>query len=248
MLRLRSSFLLPCLLLAACSGISPTLDFSRVQTEFENAFSSDLLFTGRISAAPADYHRVMHSLSTAGISKLDATQRPRAWMMRAVAEWRTGSLSNATASSASGLAASPPPHSREQVLLTMIPALVTDSQIITAWKAAGMAYTTEQYAPVESAYLGAMKSLAAAQAAMDSSTPASVRSFHAYHLWRVLFNWETIIDNLKGGSSVADQVIRNIRPHFDGRDLLDMADAARQSVPLGDPLRVIMDAEMGSHL
>jgi len=101
---------------------------------------------------------------------------------------------------------------------------------------------------VESAYLGAWKSLNAAQSAMDSSTPASVRSFLAYHQWRVLFNWETLIDNLSGGSTVADHVIRNIRPHFDGRDLLDMADAARQSVPVGDPLRVIMDAEMGSHL
>ena len=247
MLRHRS-YLLACPLLAACSEISPSMDFTRVQTEFEQAFRSDHLYTGRISAAPAGYHQVMQSLSAARINKLDDEQRPRAWMMRAVAAWRTGSFVNATSSSASGLAASPRPHTREQVLLTMIPALVTDSQIITAWKAAGMAYSAEQYAPVESAYLGAWKSLNAAQSAMDSSTPTSVRSFLAYHQWRVLFNWETLIDNLSGGSTVANQVIRNIRPHFDGRDLLDMADAARQSVPVGDPLRVIMDAEMGSHL
>lgn len=242
------SFLLACLLLAACSGISLTLNFSRVQTEFENAFRSDHLYTGRISAAPAGYHHVIHSLSTASISLLDARQRPAAWMMRAVSEWRTGSLDKATASAASGLAASPRPHSREQVLLTMMPALVTDSQIITAWKADGMAFTAEQYAPMESAYLGAIKSLDAAQAAMDSSTPASVRNFHAYHQWRILFNWETIIDTLSGGSTVADQFLRNLRPRFDGLDLLDMANAARQSVPAGDPLRVIMDAEMGTHL
>ncbi len=244
----RRCFLIACLLLTACSELSPTLDLSRVQTEFERAFRSDHLYTGRISAAPAGYHQVMRSLSTANINKLDARQRPGAWMMRAVSEWRTGSLVSASASSASGLAASPPPHSREQVLLTMIPALVTDSQIITAWKAAGMAYTAEQYAPVESAYLGAMKSLDAAKAAMDSSTPASVRSYHAYHQWRLLFNWETFVDTLNGGRSVADQVIRNLRPRFDGHDLLDMADITRQTVPVGDPLRVIMDAEMGTHL
>jgi hypothetical protein len=83
---------------------------------------------------------------------------------------------------------------------------------------------------------------------MDSTTPASVRHYHAYHKWRILFNWETIIDTLSGGTTAADQILRNIRPRFGGKDLLDMADAARQSVPVGDPLRVIMDAEMGSHL
>ncbi|MHB1082769.1 MAG: hypothetical protein ACYC67_25470 [Prosthecobacter sp.] len=242
------SFVLACLVLAACSGISPSLDFSGVQTEFEQVFRSDHLYTGRISPAPAGYQRVIRSLSTADINRLDETQRPVAWMMRAVAEWRTGSLVKATASSASGLSASPRPHSREQVLLTMIPALVTDSHIVSAWKTAGMAYTPEQYAPVESAYLGAMKSLDAAQAVTDSTTPSDARNLLAYHQWRILFNWETIIDTLSGGSTVADQVIRKLRPRFDGHDLLDMADAARQSVPAGDPLRVIMDAEMGSHL
>ena len=242
------AYLLACLLLAACSVISPTLDYGRVQAEFERTFRSDHLYTGRISPAPAGYHQVLHSLSTAGINKLDANQLPVAWMMRAVAEWRTGSLVSASASSASGLSAIPRPHSREQVLLLMIPALVTDSQIISTWKAAGMACTAEQYAPIESACLGAMKSLAAAEAAMDGTTPASVRNFHAYHKWRILFNWETIIDTLSGGTTVADQILRNIRPRFGGQDLLDMADAARQSVPAGDPLRVIMDAEMGTHL
>lgn len=239
---------LTCLLLGACSEISPLLDFQRVQTVFNQAFNTDRLYTGRISAAPSGYNVVIRSLPTSGIAKLDPQSRSTAWMMRAIAEWRTGSFDNANASSASGLAAAPPPHSREQVLLTMIPALVIDSQNIAAWKAAGMACTAEQYAGVESSYLRAMKSLDAAQSVIDSTTPESVRSFHAYHKWRMLFNWETIIDNLSGGSAVVDQATRSIRTHFDGHDLLDLADAVRQTVPATDPFRIIMDAEMGSRL
>lgn len=236
------------LLLCACSEISPTLDFHRVETEFDQAFDTDRLYTGRISAAPSGYNNVIRSLPQSGIAKLDPQTHATAWMMRAVAEWRTGSFANANASAASGLAAAPRPHSREQVLLTMIPALVIDSQNITAWKAAGMACTAEQYAGMETSYLSALKTLDAAQAVMDSSTPESVRHYHAYQKWRMLFNWETIIDNLSGGRAMADDVILKIRPRLDGHDLLDLADAVRQTVPAGNPYRVIMDAEMGSQL
>ena len=244
-MRLRSLFCFTCLLLAACSEISPTLDFRRVQTEFDQAFHTDRLYTGRISAAPSGYQAVISSLSPAGIAKLEPSQRPTAWMMRAVSEWRTGLFANAIASSASGLAASPPPHSREKVLLTMVPALVTDAEIITAWKAAGMAYTAGQYAAVESSYYKALQSLDAAQAVIDKTTPEAVRNFYAYHKWRMLFNWETIVVSLSGDKAVADQAISSIRTHFEGHDLLDVADAVRQTVPAGDPLRVMMDAEMG---
>lgn len=216
-----------------------------MQTEFDQAFHTDRLYTGRISAAPSGYQTVIRSLSTAGISKLEPRLRPTAWMMRAVSEWRTGQFINADSSSASGLAADPPPHSREQVLLTMIPALVIDSEIISTWKAAGMAYTPAQYAAVESSYLKALRPLDAAQSIIDSTTPESVRYFYAYHKWRILFNWETILISLSGDKAAVDQAISNIRPHFDGHDLLDVADAVRQTVPAGDPLRVIMDAEMG---
>jgi len=244
---MRPHFLLcfACLLLAACSEISPALDFRRVQTEFDQAFHTDRLYTGRISAAPSGYQSVISSLSQAGIAKLEPKQRPTAWMMRAVSEWRTGQFSNANTSSASGLAAAPQPHSREKILLTMVPALVLDSEIITAWKAAGMAYTAEQYAAVESAYLKALQSLDAAQAGIDKTTPESVQYFYSYHKWRMLFNWETIVVSLTGGKAVVDQASSSIRARFDGHDLLDVADAVRQTVPSGEPLRVIMDAEMG---
>jgi hypothetical protein len=244
-MRLHSLLCFTCLLLAACSEISPTLDFRRVQTEFDQSFHTDRLYTGRISAAPSGYQAVISSLSPAGIAKLEPGQRPTAWMMRAVSEWRTGQFANANASSASGLAASPPPHSREKVLLTMVPALVTDAEIITAWKAAGMAYTAGQYAAVESSYFKALQSLDAAQSVIDKTTPEAVRNFYAYHKWRMLFNWETIVVSLSGGKVVADQATSSIRTHFEGHDLLDVADAVRQTVPVGDPLRVIMDAEMG---
>ena len=244
-MRLHSLLYFSCLLLTACSEISPTLDFRRVQTEFDQAFHTDRLYTGRISAAPSGYQAVISSLSTKGISKLEPKLCPTAWMMRAVSEWRTGQFTEANASSASGLAADPLPHSREKVLLTMIPALVMDSEIITAWKAAGLAYSSEQYASVESSYLRALSSLNAAQAVIDTSTPEPVRHFYAYHKWRILFNWETVLVSVSGDKAVMEQAISRIRPHLNGHDLIDVADAVRQTVPLGDPLRVIMDDEMG---
>ena len=90
-----------------------------------------------------------------------------------------------------------------------------------------------------------MRSLDAAQAVIDSSTPESTRHYFAYQKWRMLFNWETLLISLSADPAVMDQAVSRIRPHFDGHDLLDVADVLRQTVPAGDPLRVIMDAEMG---
>jgi len=234
------------LLLPACSDIAPSASFPGIRTQFERAFDTDLLFSGRLSAAPSGYQAVLGSLSNDGIAKLEPAQRPTAWMMRAISEWRTGQYASARASATSGLAAKPDAHSREQVLLSMIPALVTDSEILTAWKAAGMAYTPEQYAPVQTTYLQAMPALDAAEAAIDkASTPEATRSYYAYQKWRILFNWETLIVTMSGGKPAADQASDSLRSHFGGHDLLDVADAVRKTVPPGDTYRKIMDAEMG---
>jgi hypothetical protein len=67
-------------------------------------------------------------------------------------------------------------------------------------------------------------------------------------LWRrgvSYINWETLLISLSADPAAMDQAVSRIRPHFDGHDLLDVADVVRQTVPAGDPLRVIMDAEMG---
>lgn len=234
------------LLLPACSDIAPSASFPGVRTQFERAFDTDLLFSGRISAAPSGYQSVLSFLSNDGIAKLEPAQRPTAWMMRAISEWRTGQYASASASAASGLAAKPDAHSREEVLLRLIPALVTDSEILTAWKAAGMSYTTDQYLAAQTTYLQALHAVDAAEAAIDKAiTPEATRSYFAYQKWRMLFNWETLIVTLSGGKPASDQASDSLRSHFDGHDLLDVADAVRKTVPPGDTYRKIMDAEMG---
>lgn len=247
-MRLRPLLCSTGLLLAACSDIAPTTSLPRVQTEFEQAFHTDRLYSGRISAAPSGYQAVMSFLSKEGIAKLEPGQRPNAWMMRAISEWRNGQHAEAKASASSGLASKPAAHSREQVLMTMLPALITDSEVISAWRASGMRYSAQQYATVESSYLQAMQTLDAAEAAIDkTSTPEPTRSYFAYQKWRLLFNWETIISTLNEGKTAAEEATSRLKPHFAGHDLLDVADAVRKTVPAGDPYRAIMDAEMGRH-
>ncbi len=237
--------LLLSLLLCSCPSTRTTLDFRSVQTKFNAASSADNIAPEGGGTGSSAYKEVASALTDSYIKALASELRATAWMMRGVSEWRLGQLQQANTSSVNGLGIGPKPHTRDDIMLTMLPGLVIDSDIVSQWKAAGKVYNSTQYAEVERQYVTAFKRLDAAQNAFGAATDASVKNYHAYHKWRMLYNWQTIINKLVGGPSAVNAAIESATSHFGGRDLLDVADAARDTIPAGDPLRELISAKTG---
>jgi len=112
-------------LLAGCR----TLDYRHVQSDFDHAVVEEM----QRSASPfIDWYRnVSDTLTPEYISKLDPKLRPNAWMLKSVSQWRSSDLTAARGSAKQGLGeANLIQGSRDDVVLTMIPALVVDSELM----------------------------------------------------------------------------------------------------------------------
>lgn len=232
-----------CLLLL--SSCFTTRNFIDVQKRFDAAFHSDAPSAGGNSSAPSGYKDVAGVLTAEYINKLDPKLQANAWMMRGISEWRINNLSAATESAKQGLNANPARHTRDHILLTMLPGLVIDAEVVGKWKAANKAYNAADYPAVDASYVHAFNILKETENSFGEATEQDIKSYVAYQKWRLLFNWQTIINNLGGGGSVVEQAIHTATSHFGGRDLLDVADDARSSMPAGDRLRAVIDAKTG---
>jgi hypothetical protein len=238
----RALFLTCLLILSSCLA---TFDLIDVQKRFNAAFHSDVPAAGSNSTAHTGYQDVADSLTVENIHKLDAKLQANAWMMRGISQWRIGNLIAASESAEQGLNANPVRHSRDQILLTMLPGLVIDAEVVGKWRAANKAYTATDYPKVDAPYVRALAALKNAENEFGAGTEQDVKSYVAYQKWRMLFNWQTIINNLVGGDAAVDEAIKTATSHYNGRDLLDIADDARNSMPQGDRLRAVIDAKTG---
>lgn len=232
-------------LLCCCGSKPPVLELRSIQTKFDAATHGDNLAPEGTGMGTSAYQDVVGSLTDAYIDALPPELQATAWMMRGVSEWRLGSFNLAGNSAESGLQAGPKPHSRDQIMLQMLPGLIIDSDIVSQWKAGGKAYDATKYADVERQYVTAFKQVSSAENAIRAATDESVKNYLAYHKWRMLYNWQTIIDNLTGGPAVVDAAIESSSRHFGGKDLLEVAYAARDSIPAGDRLRELIRAKTG---
>lgn len=238
--------LLLSLLLSSCQHSPGVFDFRALQAKFDAATTAERLAPGGSASAASAYDEVIADLPPTKIKELNSKLRPTAWMMRSISEWRTAEgrgdkLTAATESAQNGLAANPPDHSREQALLTLVPALVIDSEAVAAWKAANKSYTADQYTnSAERSYKAVVRHLNAASDACGTGTDNGTRHYLAYQKWRTLRNWQLIIEYLD--EQQVNQALNTAKPILEGRIPYDAADAARLTVPTGEPLRTLMDA------
>lgn len=235
--------LLPVLLLG-CAQIQPVLDLQQVQTQFDAAVKQDNLATVGGSGT-GDYARILASLDPAQIEKLpDAQLKANAWMMRGISEWRTGNFTAAQDSAAAGLRAGPLQHSRDHILLLILPALAIDGQLVQDWKKAGKSFTPAQYtASAEKDYPTALDRLDQARGQLADATDDETRHLLAYHRWRMLLNWDAIINRLDAPEAEQDAAAQRAAARFDGRSLSKLARATREAIPEDSQYRRLADAQ-----
>lgn len=235
--------LLACLLLTACSQFDPVTKLGDIQKQFDAASRQENL-AALGHGTPAGYAAVAAQLSEGFITTLPrASLKANAWMLRAVAESRTAKFNQALASAQNGRLAGPVPRMRDDILLTLVPALVIDTETVTAWRAAGNAFTLEQYqARAETAYPTAFNHLRKAQALYGAETDDETKHYVAFHQWRMLLNWDAMINRMNEEETVRDDAARRASSAIGGLSLAKQARAARESIPATSPYRSLADS------
>lgn len=224
-----------------------TLDYRRVQTAFEAAAQGDnntwgSALTETNPMTDPGYQPVLEALTDSRIGGLDAKLQPNAWLLRAVSEWRTGRLTNALVSAQKGLDAGPQEHSRDKVLLSLVPALVIDAEIMQAWRQSGRAMNTNKYAVVERDFATAFQAFDRVESAFGPGTPPSTQVYCSFQRWRALHNWQTVINTLREGATAQNQAFERAKRHFQGRDLDTVATETKGKIPAGHPLHQLIEA------
>lgn len=229
-------FLILPLLLSSCElfnrGPKTSLaDYQNIRAKYEAAAEADNLGDGEIRGAANGYTQVVTTITPAFIVGLpDDKLRPTAWMMRGISEWRTGGFKPALRSASDGLSAQPETGNRDHILLLMLPALVTDSELVRDWQAAGQSYTPDAYAQVESGYKSAMTTLASAESAFSSVTSDDIKKLFYLHKKRLLLNWDKIIRTMAADAETKKQAKAVAGSHLGVSTLFDAVIAVNNSL------------------
>ncbi len=239
---LRSSVLLGlALTLAGCAS----LKYPGIQHDFEEAVRLD----NGASVQPFTegstddlYKEITKQLSEEFITKLDARLRPNAWLLRSFSAWRSGDLDIARESATKGLRESTlQPGSRDQVLLSVMPALVIDSEIEKKWDKAGRIASAQDYPGYERDFATAINKTDAAEKMKTQATPLSALYYVKYQRWRILQNWRVLIKSIPERTARND-ARKSAKRKLDA-DLKTAAANARDAIPPGHQLRALMAAQ-----
>lgn len=253
---LRTGLALACALaLAACR----TVQYRQVQADFERAVEAE---AARGESPFVDWYQgVADTLTDAYIGKLDEKLRPNAWMLRGVAEWRSKNYSSAVACARRGLAeieqqettAPHVAHSRDSVVLTILPGLVQDSKLRDRLQALGTNFLTAEgyqtdFVPQFKAVLTDFEE---AKQKFAAPTPSAVKHYWNFQMWRVLQNWNFTLGRLLPGeastgrayTAADDMIASQFSSLTGGTNMTSALNLARQAIPADHPYRRIIELE-----
>ncbi len=230
------------LTVAGCASLT----YPGIQRDFEEA----VLLDNAASVQPFTegstydlYKEVTKQLSGEYIVKLDARLQPNAWLLRSFSAWRSGDLETARKSARTGLGKSSlQDGSRDQVLLSLMPSMIIDSEIERKWAQAGRIASPQDYRGYESDFATAIKKANAADKLKTRATPLSALYYVNYQKWRILQNWRILIQ------SIPERTERNnandsAKNKLGGTDLRTAAASARDAIPPGHQLRALIAAQ-----
>jgi hypothetical protein len=235
------------LLLGLAVGLAgcPTLHYPKIQSDFQEAVRIDngtsvQPFTD--SSTDELFEDIVRRLSDESIAKLDRRLRPNAWLLRSYSAWRAGDLKDARSSASKGLDAGPADGSRDSVVLTLMPALVIDSEIRERWRADGKVVEPAAYQSYERDFATALQKLDAAERQKTAATPLSALYYLQYQRWRILQNWRQVIGTIPERTERND-ARSSAELKLGGVKLKAAGEKARDAIPPGHQLRALIAAQ-----
>jgi hypothetical protein len=237
------------LVLAGLAAGCATFQYRALQRDFiEAARTDNEAAVDPLAASAADtgaaYASIASALTPERIAGLDPKLRANAWVIRSYSQWRAGQYREAINSADSGLKA-PGVGPRDRVLLQLLPALVVDSEMTDRWIEKNRKLNEAEYAPFGKAYAEAYGELGKADDLVDASTAPSTRYYVAYQRWRILSNWSLVIASVDTMTSPARRAALADAEKVVGGPLSRAADAARDRIPDGHPLRQLIRSQGG---
>jgi hypothetical protein len=222
-----------------------TIDYRSIQSEFEVAaqgdnYTSATTFTESSVFTDPGYEAVLKKLNADYIERLDEKLRPNAWMLKAISEWRVGKLEEAHVSATQGLAAHPIEYSRDKIILTLLPALLIDSEIYKNWLNSGKSFSSEEYAAAKRDFVLALNFIADAESEFGPATPESAKYYCYYQEWRLIQNWWQVI--IRQPSDTQSQLRDEAKTHLSGKTPVDAAKEAKDKIPSNHQLRLLIEA------
>ena len=229
------------LLLSAGCG---TVEFRRVQADFETAVKADNAASVSPFTEVADsYAGVLGKLTPAYIAGIEPKLRPNAWMLRAVSAWRSRLPEVARESRRQGLAdPNLTAHSRDAVILRLIPALLIDTDLEQRYRTAQGAVTSKDYWEFAKDFATALGELESARREIADSTPDATRWYVEFQHWRILQNWRVTLAHLPKEDIEARDRARDAAAKVVGEDLAAAADRHKRAIPAGHELSGLIGA------
>lgn len=193
------------------------------------------------------YQSIIDGLSEDRIADLDDRLKANAWLLRSYSAWRIGDLNDARQSASKGLnQGSPGAHSRDKVLLVLIPALLAESETMSYWAAANQKTSPQDYKEThEKSFELVWDKILAAQLEIGDPTPESVGYYVKYQKWRILQNWRQVIDSFPSGRDDDRRAAKDRARNKVGADLNVAAKQARDKIPENHTLRKLIEAKGG---
>lgn len=218
--------------LTAFAGCA-TIEYGRVQDSFQACVEKDNISTSSGGTVPVDcYRKVISDLRGLGTKRLsDGALESNAYLILSFSQWRTGDHTGAVANAEKGLRQDGlVAGSRDDILLRLLPALVIDQENMEAWQGAGGSLSAEAYAPLERDFLTEAEILSNAEAALDPSTPQSVRDYFFFQKNRLLGNWRRVINSLDVTLEASAAAMARAETALGGRRLKEVMDEARSRI------------------
>jgi len=246
---LRSWIIFAWIVLVVVPGCS-TFQYRDVQSAFERAVRIDngesfSPFTEDSSSEA--YREIINQLSEEKIRELDQRLQANAWLLRSFSSWRVGNLPEARSSASKGIReGKPPAHSRDQVLLLLVPALIADSETMNAWIDAGKMTTAQVYENThEKDFQLAWDKLLEAEEQIANPTPESTVYYVQYQKWRILQNWRQVISRIPASEVTERRAARERAKAKVGDDLGSAAKSAKNKIPSDHTLHKLIEAQGG---
>jgi hypothetical protein len=246
--------LLLILVAALVSSCASTVTYRDIQKGFNNAVQAENVqaveAVGLVtSSSLAGYEDVLARLDDKYIQSVDPKLKMNAYAMKAIAQWRTGKLSEAKQTAATGLAlGNVPSNPRDKMVLLIIKPLVNDQDLgvryrqLPAPRHVSLTGYQNIYAKDFADAAADLKN-AAAQATPD--LPEDVVFYVYYQRWRVLQNWHIVIASLWDGRAdfseasikIRDQAYTDTKKALGGVELRDEIKNQKEKITDGHWLR-----------
>ena len=181
-----------------------TLKYRDIQQDFNNAVQNDNITSEVPGSDPqASYQSIILNLTEDFIGGLDARLQGNAYVLKSIAQWRTGQFKDALNSvdkaSAKQLGA------RDKVMVQLLPIMIAESSLMKGFsQKEGIPY--DNYGNYLNKFAGFYRMLNSIDNGTESAD--SIKFYVAYQGWRIMSNWKIVASSVKPATKITDALTK----------------------------------------